>query len=326
VVRFSEFFSNWLYAKDGYYANYKAIGKSGDFYTSVSTSKFFGGAIANYLLELIKNKKLPKNSCVVEIGAHKGYLLADMIEFIYTLEPKLLDTLEFVIVEKFDSLQKIQKEYFKESFGDSIKLIHYKNLDEIQKDSGFVVANEIFDAFACELIYNNKMAYIDNFSFVWQEMDNFVKQKQQTYHINKGEIAIGYEEFAKMLKNAFKKSYFVTFDYGQKEIRNDFSIRVYKNHKTYPLFDASLKDFYKMSDITYDVNFSHLIDAFEENNFTNIGYFTQLVALNKFGITKLLEILEKNVPYEAYLQEVGKVKTLLHPSFLGERFKCAIFN
>ena len=188
------------------------------------------------------------------------------------------------------------------------------------------MANEIFDAFACELVYNNKMAYMDDFSFVWQEMNSFIKQKQQTYHINKGEIAIGYEEFAKMLKNAFKKSYFVTFDYGQKEIRNDFSVRVYKNHKTYPLFDASLKDLYKVSDITYDVNFSHLIDAFEENNFTNINYSTQLVALNKFGITKLLEILEKNVPYEAYLQEVGKVKTLLHPSFLGERFKCAIFN
>lgn len=327
MIKFSQFFSKWLYAEDGYYANYKEIGKSGDFYTSVSTSKFFGGAIANYLVELIEKNKLPNSVTLLEIGAHKGYLLADMIEFIHTLKPELLKTMKFAIVEKFDSLQKIQKEYFYKSFGDVIALKHYKSLDEIKEDAGFVVANEIFDAFACELIYQDNMAYIDDFSFVWKKIDSvFVKEKKEKYNIQKGEISLGFEEFASSLKNAFKKSYFVSFDYGQKEIRNDFSIRAYKKHKTYPLFDAKLKELYKLSDITYDVHFAHLIDAFNEAGFENLRYSTQMVALNEFGIIKLLDILQKNVPYEAYLQETGKVKTLLHPSFLGERFKCVVFS
>ena len=43
--KFSDYFNAWLYSKDGYYSKYKEIGKEGDFYTSVSTSSFFGGSI-----------------------------------------------------------------------------------------------------------------------------------------------------------------------------------------------------------------------------------------------------------------------------------------
>jgi SAM-dependent MidA family methyltransferase len=32
-------------------------------------------------------------------------------------------------------------------------------------------------------------------------------------------------------------------------------------------------------------------------------------------------MLQKNVSYEAYLSEMNKVKILLDPSFMGERFK-----
>ena len=39
----------------------------------------------------------------LEIGAHHGYLLADIIQFIYTLKPQLLETLNFAIVENFKS-------------------------------------------------------------------------------------------------------------------------------------------------------------------------------------------------------------------------------
>ena len=50
--KFSEYMSEWLYGKSGYYATYKNIGKSGDFYTAVSTSKFFGGTIAKHIISL----------------------------------------------------------------------------------------------------------------------------------------------------------------------------------------------------------------------------------------------------------------------------------
>ena len=77
-------------AMRGYYTKERTIGKEGDFYTAVSTSMFFGGSIAKRLISTIESGFLSSSSYVVEIGAHKGYLLADMIQFIYTLKPELL--------------------------------------------------------------------------------------------------------------------------------------------------------------------------------------------------------------------------------------------
>ena len=327
MEKFSSFMQKWLYEKDGYYANYKAIGKEGDFYTSVSVSKFFGGAIAKHLLYLIENQKLSKRVDIFEIGAHKGYLLADIIEFIYTLKPELLKTLTFNIIEPFESLQKVQKEYFKNSFGDKIILNHFKSLKEINSKEAFVVANEIFDAFPCELVYKEDMAYVENFKIKFFKKDSYCKDISKRYRIERGEIAKGYEEFSQNLSNAFDRCYFLTFDYGDLEPRNDFSIRIYKNHSVKPLFEEGLKlkDYYKKSDITYDVNFSHLIDAFKESSFKKDSFKTQLRALVDFGIVELLEIVKEKRGFEAYSKEMNKIKNLIHPSIMGERFKMVSF-
>ena len=156
MKRFNEYFNDWLYGQNGYYANYKQIGKQGDFYTSVSTSSFFGGTIAKKIIKTIEDGFLPKNTTILEIGAHHGYLLADVIQFIYTLKPKLLETLNFAIVERFENLQEQQKNYLNESFGDAIKLTHYNDINEVKLDNAFILANEIFDAFDCDLVYTNK--------------------------------------------------------------------------------------------------------------------------------------------------------------------------
>ena len=98
MIKFSTYFNDWLYGQDGYYSNYKQIGKDGDFFTSVSTSQFFGGTIAKKIISSIEDGFLPVNTTILEIGAHHGYLLADIIQFIYTLNPKLLESLNFAIV------------------------------------------------------------------------------------------------------------------------------------------------------------------------------------------------------------------------------------
>jgi len=328
MVKFSQFIKKWLYDIDGYYANFKAIGKEGDFYTSVSVSKFFGGAIANYLISLIDKKELSKSVDIFEIGAHKGYLLADIIEFIYTLRPELLNSVTFNIIEPFEALQKVQKEYFKSSFGEAIKLNHFNSLKDIRSKEGFVISNEIFDAFPCELIYKDKMAYVENFNIDFLNMDSFTKDISKKYGIYKGEVSLGFEKFAKDLYEAFDSCLFLSFDYGDLEIRNDFSIRVYTEHKVYPLFDKELdlRKAFKKSDITYDVNFSHLIDAFVEAGFKKESFKTQLVALVDFGILDLLEIVKNKKGFNAYLREANKVKTLIHPAMMGERFKMVSFK
>ena len=333
-INFSTYFNNWLYGKDGYYTNYKTIGKEGDFYTSVSTSSFFGGTIGKRIVDCINSGKLPKNSTVLEVGAHHGYLLADIIQFIYTLKPELLDTLSFAIVEKFDYLKEKQIKYFKESFGDKINLIHYKDIKDVKLDSAYIVANEIFDAFACELIYTDKQN-IRKMGVVKNHKINFVKCEDEylntmcdKYKIQKGEIGLGYEEFANTICKNIQKFEFLSFDYGDNYPRNDFSTRIYHQHKVYPIFEENLplEKLFSQSDITYDVNFLHLMDCFKEQNCNDIVFMTQLKTLVEFGIHDLLELLRQNSDENHYLREVQKVKTLLEPTGMGERFKAIIVN
>ncbi|MFA7083711.1 MAG: SAM-dependent methyltransferase [Arcobacteraceae bacterium] len=333
-MKFSTYFNDWLYGDKGYYTHYRTIGKEGDFYTSVSTSKFFGGSIGKKAIETIESGFLPNDTTIVEVGAHHGYLLADMIEFIYTLKPELLKTLTFAIVERFPKLQEQQKKYFKDSFGDEIKLVHYEDISQIKLDSALIVANEIFDAFGAELVYTTqeglrKNAVVNNHELGFEvTADEYINTICNKYGIQKGEIALGYEDFANNLAQNIKKFEFITFDYGEKYPRNDFSMRIYHKHKVFPIFQEELPliELFGKSDITYDVNFMHLIDSFKQAKIKNISYKTQLKALVEFGIIELLEILKQNTDETTYLREVQKVKTLLEPTGMGDRFKVAVFR
>ena len=332
-VNFSEYFNNWLYGKDGYYSNYKQIGKDGDFYTAVSSSKFFGGSIGKRVVDTIQSGFLPKDTTIVEIGAHHGYLLADMIEFIFTLDPSLIKTLKFAIVERYKHLREKQKKYFKQCFGNEIELIHYNDISEVKLNSAFIVANEIFDAFSCDLVYTKddklqKAVVIDDKIIFEDTTDTFLIEHCKKYKITKGEVAVGYDSFASILANNIKKFEFITFDYGELYPRNDFSCRIYSKHNVYPIFEDNLdlKKLFGNSDITYDVHFDHLIDCFKAVEVQNLIYETQLKALVRFGIVELLEMLHKNVDESIYLKETNKVKTLLNPIGMGDRFKMACFR
>jgi len=326
-VRFSRFMQEWLYGEGGYYTSFKEIGKGGDFYTAVSASRLFGGSIANYIYKLLQNGKLGEGATILEIGAHRGYLLADIVQFLYTFDPSLISKLRFAILEPFEALREEQRRYFFESFGEAVKLEHFKSLNEVARSEAFIVANEIFDAFACELFYKDQIGVVRDFSIHFEPADPKTAAIAHRYGFEKGEVAVGYEEFAKKLFASFKKARFVTFDYGDLVPRNDFSIRVYTRHKVYPLFDKELdlKAAYKNSDITYDVNFSHLIDAFKASGWEHEAFKTQLVALVDFGITELLETIMQKAGFEAYKKEADKAKILIHPSLMGERFKMVEF-
>jgi len=328
----------WLYGNEGYYTKERTIGKEGDFYTSVSTSMFFGGSIAKRLISTIESSFLSSSCHVIEIGAHKGYLLADMIQFIYTLKPELLQTLTFVIVEPFIANQAMQKAYFEEAFGDAIKLLHVNSLEAFTCKEAFFVANEIFDAFSCELIKEDQMLFIEKGRAFFDAMDDETRKKADEYGINKGELCLGYEPFAVVMNRCCEHFEFVTFDYGDKEARDDFSLRVYANHQVYPFFaltdlvEEKLREqndfntFFANSDITYDVNFSHLFHAFEKSGIKVHDYSTQMKALVDFGLIELLELFSQKVSAKQYEQELNRIKTLIDPSFMGERFKMACFR
>jgi len=322
-MQFSEYMNEWLYGTDGYYKQFKAIGKGGDFYTAVSTSSFFGASIANHFYEMLKNNKADKNGWLIEIGAHQGYLLCDMIQWLYTCDPALVKTLKFGIVERQPEVQKAQLAYIQERFGDDISITHFDDISDVNVEYAFVVANEIFDAFPCELLKDEKVSVVNDHEISWEDAEPLMLDWAKKQHLTQGEVAVGYETFAQEMANGISKCDFVTFDYGEKYVRNDFSIRVYRKHETYPLFDEALvlSESYQKDDITYDVNFAHVSEAFKDVGFTEEAYETQARALIRFGLIDILEQFSKQTTPARYASEADKIKTLISPTMMGDRFK-----
>ena len=69
------------------------------------------------------------------------------------------------------------------------------------------------------------------------------------------------------------------------------------------------------------MTFEHVKDAFVEAGAEFIELKAQMTALVDMGILELLEMLRINVDEKIYEQELQKVKLLILPNFLGERFK-----
>lgn len=158
---FGSYLHRWLYGEHGYYRK-ALIGKDGDFYTAVSASKFFGGSIAYFLLSLLENGKINLPLSIIEIGTHNANLIVDIYEFLSALSEGVLEHTSFYIIEPLEELRNNQQ-YMLRLKG--YPIIHAKNLQDIQintRGDAFFVSNELFDAFSCELILNNKLACIIN--------------------------------------------------------------------------------------------------------------------------------------------------------------------
>ena len=327
-MRFSEYMQDWLYGEDGYYKTFKAIGKEGDFFTAVSTSAFFGASIANYLFKQISSGAIKRDVALIEIGAHQGFLMGDMIRWLYTQDESLLNTMRFCIVERQDKVIEAQKSYFEKNFGNAVKIEYFKSLKDLKADSAFFVSNEIFDAFPCDLYKDGKIAEVKEHNISWVDAPIEYLEFAKKHRLRTGEIAVGYEEFAKEVANVAKEFEFLSFDYGEKYVRNDFSIRIYSKHKTWPLFDeeVDLSKHFKRSDITFDVNFAHVIESFQKAGIGLKNYTTQARALVDFGIIDILEQYHKIASTAQYLAQADKVKTLIAPTIMGDRFKLVHFK
>jgi len=199
---------------------------------------------------------------------------------------------------------------------------HFSSIFELKASYAFVVSNEIFDAFPCELLKDGKIAKVDNHTISWEDAAPNMLEWADKHRLRVGEVAVGYEDFAKEVAT-LPRCDFVSFDYGEEYVRNDFSIRIYEEHQTFPLFDekVNLENSFKKADITYDVNFAHVIESFEAAGFSKKHYETQARALVRFGIIDILGEFAKQTTQKIYTKEADKIKTLLAPTMMGDRFK-----
>ena len=122
-----------------------------------------------------------------------------------------------------------------------------------------------------------------------------------------------------LLKN--KNSIFLTIDYGEdSRICNDTVQAIYKNNKSNILQNVG------ESDITYQVNFFHLIKLFKKNKLHLLEFTTQSNFLQKLGIKERAINAKKNVKKNQQLLLDSALKRLLHPLEMGSLFKVLIIS
>jgi SAM-dependent MidA family methyltransferase len=99
-ISFARFMELALYAPGlGYYEKQQAIGRRGDFFTSVSVGPLFGELLGFQFAQWLE-EGAPSGPCqIIETGAHDGTLAGDILGWMQQWRPGLFARLEYCVVE-----------------------------------------------------------------------------------------------------------------------------------------------------------------------------------------------------------------------------------
>lgn len=159
-ISFARFMEAALYHPElGYYSSGRAaIGRGGDYFTSVSVGPLFGRLLAGQFAEIWEKLGRPVDFTIVEQGAHDGQFAADVWSALREQAPELAAKLRYRIVEPFPALRARQREKL-EPFAGGVEWI--ASLEELEPFCGVHFSNELLDAMPVHLLVSE--------NGVWQE-------------------------------------------------------------------------------------------------------------------------------------------------------------
>jgi len=318
--------------KQSYYQKKTKFGHGGDFVTSPHVSSIFSEMIAIWIILFWNKIKKPKTLNILELGPGDGTMGKDIISSLGKIN-FFKSNVNYYFLEKSKSLKKIQKKNLKNE-----KNIYWiDNLKEFEKkDNLIILGNEFFDALPVKQFGKRGDSWFEKYvffnkkkqlSFVFKKAKlESIRKIEKIYNlkINKFiEYPLILEKLIKnisdLLKN--KNSIFLTIDYGEESrICNDTVQAIYKNKKSNILQNVG------ESDITYQVNFFHLIKLFKKNKLHLVEFTTQSNFLQKLGIKERAVNAKKNLKKNQQLLLDGALKRLLHPLEMGSLFKVLIIS
>jgi len=318
--------------KQSYYQKKNKFGHGGDFVTSPHVSSIFSEMIAIWIILFWNKIKKPKTLNILELGPGDGTMGKDIISSLGKIN-FFKSKVNYYFLEKSKSLKKIQKKNLKNE-----KNIYWiDNLKEFEKkDNLIILGNEFFDALPVKQFGKRGDSWFEKYVFFNKKKQlSFVFKKAKLESIRKIEKIYNLKinkfieyplileklinNISDLLKN--KNSIFLTIDYGEESrICNDTVQAIYKNKKSNILQNVG------ESDITYQVNFFHLIKLFKKNKLHLVEFTTQSNFLQKLGIKERAVNAKKNLKKNQQLLLDGALKRLLHPLEMGSLFKVLIIS
>ncbi|MEI6351914.1 MAG: SAM-dependent methyltransferase, partial [Verrucomicrobiota bacterium] len=321
----------------GYYASGRAaIGRRGDFVTSVSVSSLFGRLLAGQFQEMWELLGQPPEFTLVEQGANTGDFAQDVLTAA-AASPAFFAALRYVIVEPFPANTARQQTRLAELVRSGANVTWHAALAELPPFTGVHFSNELLDAMPAHLVVFREGAWMERhvvaspaegeLGFAWQDGPLSTEALQEILpHLPavegyQTEINLEAPAWIETLARRLQRGYVLVADYGfsrsdlylPERIRGTLSCYRQQRRSEEPL--AFVGD----QDITAHVDFTTLAERAEASGLTLTGFTDQhhfMMGLAKHAFP------DATAPLSADQQrKLRALATLMHPSLMGRAFQ-----
>lgn len=347
-ITFAEYMEMALYMPGlGYYTSGgEKIGGEGDYYTSPELHPLFGEMIGRQLAQIADGSALGGSGSplgIVEMGAGKGLLCHDILNYTRREHPKFFQRLTYLIIEKSHIMIEQQKErlapYIQE---DKVRWV--SGLDNAAFPHGivgFVLSNELLDSFPTHRLVKKEGQLQEIYVMMrggrflevldvpscpdlvkyFERLDIVLDEGQQV------EVNLKALDWMRLVGRTLKKGVVITVDYGYP------AAELYSPHRKSGTFLCYYKhrvteDPYVRvgwQDMTAHVDYTSLARTGREVGLEVTGFTNQEYFLVGLGITREIENrLEQQTDRQSREQQLSAMKHLLAPNGLGRVFKILI--
>jgi SAM-dependent MidA family methyltransferase len=329
-VSFSWFMQQALYHPEhGYYSSGRAaIGRKGDYFTSVSVGPLFGRLLCAQFVQIWQQLDQPARRgeiasfTIVEQGAHDGLFARDVLEAARKQWPDFFAALRYRIVEPFPHWQERQQEML-DSFRDKVEW-----REAIAPFTGIHFSNELLDSLPVDLpgkavdLNGDDLILVDQGGAALPGLAVAERRRQTSRFFNQPAL-----DWIDNVARNLDRGYVLLLDYGY--VRDYFqpNIQVRAQHRKL----ASPFDQIGYADITAHVDWKRIAARARQNALGIVGFTDQhhfvtgiisewpdLVpahALNLTGLTGQVS------PGAVDPKGQRALQTLLHPEMLGRSFQ-----
>jgi SAM-dependent MidA family methyltransferase len=336
-MRFDRFMELALYHPGtGYYARIggiSPIGRSGDFFTSVSVGPLFGALLARQFWQMWRGLGRPETFWIIEQGAHDGQLAVDILEWCRAETPGFFNAIRYAIVQSTGALSMHQKCAPEPDLVSHITWFETIADLALEKPLGVFFSNELVDAFPIRSIthrageWMEQHVEIEGETLQWTERP--IDDAELAHAITTlplpavegytTEVNLRARSWIAEVARALHRGYVLTIDYGHTAAyyysphRMTGTLTAYVKHHAVDdvLAEPGLRD------ITAHVDFTSLAHAGEKAGLTTLGYLDQQRFL--MGVAHD-ELSGADGPMVEIQKNLRAWNTLTHPEHLGANF------
>ena len=332
-IPFRRFMERALYdPAHGYYASGRAaIGREGDFMTSVSVGPLFGRLLAVQFEEMWERLERPTPFKVVEQGANTGDFAHDLLSAAES-RPEFFAALRYAIVEPFEVNATRQRERLARFAG---RVSWHASLEVLPRWSGVHFSNELLDALPVHRVvfrngvWREQYVAVDSGNLRWSEgplsTPALAAMLPQLPQIEGYTTEINLEALAWMEQAArrLERGYVLVADYGYARAdyyqpeRTQGTLACYRQHRRGddPLAEPGAQD------ITAHVEFTTLAERAQQAGLTLAGFTDQHHFLVALGRALFPDITDPGQLTAERRKEMRAFATLMHPTLMGRGFQ-----